>query len=87
MIAKRTKNKTRHWRIHLVLFFLLAACAGVVGRLFYLQIVLGERYQVLAQGFEVFARDSQDISRGEIFLPAASRWPSIKIFSIATRRR
>ena len=67
MIAKRAKSKTRRWRINLVLFFLLAACAGVVGRLFYLQIVLGERYQVLAQGFEVFARDNQDISRGEIF--------------------
>lgn len=67
MIVKRTKSKTRHWRIHLALFFLLAACAGAVGRLFYLQIVLGERYQVLAQGFEVFARDNQDISRGEIF--------------------
>ena len=67
MIAKKAKNRSADWRAYLVFFFLIAICAGVLSRLFYLQIFLGEHYRAWAQGFSDYARDSQTADRGEIF--------------------
>jgi len=67
MIAKKTKSKDRFWRAHLALFCLVAISVGVLARLFYLQIHLGEHYRVWAQGFSVYASQRQAPVRGEIF--------------------
>jgi len=67
MIAKKAKNKSFEWRTYLVFFFLIAICAGVLSRLFYLQISLGEHYRAWAQGFSDYARHNQAVERGEIF--------------------
>jgi cell division protein FtsI/penicillin-binding protein 2 len=68
MIAKKTKKSgDGRWRAQFALGCLLVLCAAVVGRLYYLQIVLGEQYRAWAQGLQSFAIQNDKPDRGEIF--------------------
>ncbi|MFA6376495.1 MAG: penicillin-binding protein 2 [Candidatus Paceibacterota bacterium] len=68
MIAKKEPRiGNSHWRTKTVLGCLLLLCAAVAGRLYYLQIVLGEHYRAWAQGLQSYSRQGVKIERGEIF--------------------
>jgi cell division protein FtsI/penicillin-binding protein 2 len=68
MIAKKAKkfNNVR-WRSHFTLGCLLLLWALAVGRLYYIQISLGEHYRVWAQGLQTFSGRNDTPERGEIF--------------------
>lgn len=52
----------------MALFCLVVICVGVLARLFYLQVYLGERYRALSQGYLDYERQQQKTAlRGEIF--------------------
>jgi cell division protein FtsI/penicillin-binding protein 2 len=68
MIAKKIKKTgDSYWRAQFALACLLVLCAAVIGRLYYLQIVLGEQYRAWAQGLQSFTIQSDKSERGEIF--------------------
>jgi len=68
MVAgKISKTNNNKWRARFVLGCLLLACAVIVGRLYYLQVILGEQYRVWAQGLQSFSGRGDLPERGEIF--------------------
>jgi cell division protein FtsI/penicillin-binding protein 2 len=54
-------------RNYLALFVMFIGYAVIIGRLYYLQVAMGEHYQVWAQGLQSFAGDRNIQDRGEIF--------------------
>lgn len=67
MIAKKIEKRAGSRRAPVLLFFIFAAGMALAGRLYYLQIVLGEHYQVWAQGLAPFSQKIDLAERGEIF--------------------
>ena len=71
MIAKIAKKNTAivnsSARTNFVLVLIFLMCAAVIGRLYYIQIVLGEHYRVWAQGLQSYSRQTDLPDRGEIF--------------------
>jgi len=55
----------KNWRINLIIFCFILAGIIILSRLFYLQIIKGEFYKTLYQGFNNFVYSSEE--RGEIF--------------------
>jgi len=66
MAPKKTAKNNRDYRAIFILICLFLTCVAVAGRLYYVQIVLGEYYRVWVQGFERFSREDLP-DRGEIF--------------------
>ena len=58
---------SKHWRINLILLFLLVFGAAIISRLFYLQVCERDFYKALAQGQQKTFTEKQG-ERGEIFL-------------------
>ncbi|MCU0653596.1 MAG: penicillin-binding protein 2 [Candidatus Pacebacteria bacterium] len=69
MIAKKrqTNGISGAWRSYSVLAAVFLLFALVVGRLYYLQVAMGEHYRVWAQGIQSFSGDAPKGNRGEIF--------------------
>lgn len=65
---KRPAQFNPNLRIYLVLAGIFLVYAVILGRLYYLQVVLGEHYRVWAQGLQTYQRqNSKVVERGEIF--------------------
>ena len=69
MLAKKKnsgsgKNIIRNY---FVLALVFVAYAVIVGRLYYLQVQMGEHYRVWAEGLQSFSSNTAAVERGEIF--------------------
>ncbi len=83
MLAQKIKINQNGWRARLILAGLLLFCAAVLGRIYYLQVVMGEYYQVLAQGMRPFSRNIDLPDRGEIFFAGGQPLAINKDFAYA----
>ena len=64
---KKSAQFNPNLRIYLVFAGIFLLYSVILGRLYYLQVVLGEHYRVWAQGLQNYQRQNRDVERGEIF--------------------
>lgn len=65
---KKSAQFNPNLRIYFVIAGIFLAYVVILGRLYYLQVVLGEHYRVWAQGLQTYQRQSRgSVERGEIF--------------------
>ena len=56
------------WRINFILFLFFLSGMVIIGQLFYIQVVKGDHYKALVQGWQYAVEKEVAVERGEIFL-------------------
>jgi len=85
MFAKKKLNSAanNNLRNYFILSLVFIAYAVIIGRLYYLQVMMGEHYRVWAQGLQSYSRNSDAQERGEIFFAGGQPLAINKDFAYA----